>query len=272
MALKVKKDDLAKLLGELGYQDTTSWNVNRLSLKMKGLPKVVNEDKQPKTADSTKLLKLILKALKDSTEIEITGGDAKAAKAAAPAKGKDKKPAKAAKEEPEDDEEEEEESEDTEEEEEEKSPEEEEDEAGSDEDSEGDDEESEDEEEESEDSEDEEEDEDAEEDASAKSTKKGKKGKKDKASGEKKTKKAKVAKGPGVIDTIEAILREAGEKGKGIKKDAIADKLGKRFPERERDSMLKTVNVQVPTRISADRNIKVVKDDDGYMIKPGKAK
>jgi len=66
-----------------------------------------------------------------------------------------------------------------------------------------------------------------------------------------KEKKAKAPKGPGVIATIATAIEEAGENG--ISKEEILEKLVAAFPDREADRMKKTINVQVPTRISKER-------------------
>lgn len=66
-----------------------------------------------------------------------------------------------------------------------------------------------------------------------------------------KEKKAKAPKGPGVIATIATAIEEAGENG--ISKEEILEKLVAAFPDREADRMKKTINVQVPTRISKEK-------------------
>ena len=66
-----------------------------------------------------------------------------------------------------------------------------------------------------------------------------------------KEKKAKAPKGPGIIATIAAAIEEAGENG--ISKEEILEKLVAAFPEREADRMKKTINIQVPTRISKEK-------------------
>lgn len=69
---------------------------------------------------------------------------------------------------------------------------------------------------------------------------------KEKASTAKKEKK-----GPGIIATIVACIEKAPVKG--ISKEAILEKLVATFPERDADSMRKTINVQVPARITKER-------------------
>jgi hypothetical protein len=61
----------------------------------------------------------------------------------------------------------------------------------------------------------------------------------------------KEKKGPGIIATIVACIEKAPVKG--ISKEAILEKLVATFPERDADSMRKTINVQVPARITKER-------------------
>lgn len=79
---------------------------------------------------------------------------------------------------------------------------------------------------------------------------------------EKAPKKEKEPKKPGVIDTILASLKAASKDSPLTKKD-IVKKLVKAFPARAEDSMAKTVNVQVPTRLGTDREVKVKTVDLG---------
>jgi len=72
----------------------------------------------------------------------------------------------------------------------------------------------------------------------------------------------KEPKGPGVIATIVEVLK----KGKPVSKDNILAVLVKRFPDRNKDSMAKTINVQVPNRISKEQKIKVKKTEKGFII------
>lgn len=58
-------------------------------------------------------------------------------------------------------------------------------------------------------------------------------------------------KGTGVIASIAKLVEDAPKKG--ISKEDILKALVKAFPEREKDSMSKTINVQVPSRISKER-------------------
>lgn len=75
----------------------------------------------------------------------------------------------------------------------------------------------------------------------------------------------KEPKKPGVIDTILSLLQEASEK-KPVTKETIVAKLAKAFPDREPDSMAKTVNVQVPTRLGKDKGVQVHKNENGYWV------
>lgn len=86
----------------------------------------------------------------------------------------------------------------------------------------------------------------------------------------KKTAKAKKAKEPkpkkvGIIATIIEVLNAASEKSP-VTKQGILDVLSERFPERKPESMLRTVSVQVPTRLRVDKEIIVSKSKDGYWI------
>lgn len=70
--------------------------------------------------------------------------------------------------------------------------------------------------------------------------------------------KAKKKKGPGVIASIVEFISE-----KPVSKETILKKLTKRFPERNPDSMKKTINVQVPNRIKKEKNESLTKKDNG---------
>uniref|UniRef100_A0A6M3XMX7 Uncharacterized protein n=1 Tax=viral metagenome TaxID=1070528 RepID=A0A6M3XMX7_9ZZZZ len=85
-----------------------------------------------------------------------------------------------------------------------------------------------------------------------------------KAKKEKAVKKAAGPKKPGVIATILATLQNKGP----ITKEGILEVLVKEFPERSPVSMAKTINVQVPGRISKERGVVVEKDDKNrFFIK-----
>ena len=76
--------------------------------------------------------------------------------------------------------------------------------------------------------------------------------------------KPKVTKGPGVISTIVECISSAGKKG--VDKADILDILVETFPERKADAMKKTINVQVPNRISKER-FEVSTTKDGKYFK-----
>lgn len=222
--LKVDRQEVVDLFKKLEYKDAESWGDDKIEAKIQKLSKVVDDDTDVEGA-AGKLLKSLLTAVKDETEIKLTGEAAKSSK----------KTSK--KEDDEDDEE-------------------------SDEDSETNDDEDEDSEEEDSD----EDDDDEEEDEYKKKSSKKKDGKKGKAP-------PKSAGGdgkPGVIASIVEFL-EAATEDKPVSKDKMADKLAKRFPDRDRESMLRTINVQVPGRIKSDKGLNVEKNDKGFWIS-GKVK
>lgn len=71
--------------------------------------------------------------------------------------------------------------------------------------------------------------------------------------------------GPGVIDSIVAILKKAPKAGLSV--DAIAEKLGAIFPDREVESMKGTVKVQCGGRLKNEKGLKVVSPEKGmYKI------
>jgi len=87
-----------------------------------------------------------------------------------------------------------------------------------------------------------------------------------KSNNKKATNKApKTPKAPGVIASIAEFLKKATGK-KPISKDALCEKLAERFPERDPDSMMRTINVQVPNRLKSDKGLVVKKNDKGYWI------
>lgn len=69
-------------------------------------------------------------------------------------------------------------------------------------------------------------------------------------------------KGPGVISTIFNLIK--GSK-KGISKADLLTKLVELFPDRSADGMTKTINVQLPKRMSTERKVNIVKDDKGLF-------
>ena len=273
--MKVKQTEVVKLLAELGMATADKWPIERLEKKLQALPKLVKEEGlEAKTADGKSLLKKILAAVKGEEEIEISVGGSK--EEAAPAKKSDKKASKSAKKEEAEDE-------DSEDGDDESEDEDSEDEDGDDDEDSEDEDESEDEEEEKpakkdkksskkaakeEESEDDEsEDEDGEDDEEEeKPSKKDKDGKKKgppkSAGGDGK---------PGIIASIVEFLQDATEE-KPISKKKILEKLVKRFPDREADSMARTINVQVPNRIKNDKGLVVAKNDKNQYWISGKVK
>jgi hypothetical protein len=76
----------------------------------------------------------------------------------------------------------------------------------------------------------------------------------------------KTDKTPGVIVTIFTLVKDSGKTG--ISKSEILDELVKLFPDRTSDQMSKTVSVQLPKRMSSERNVKIEKTTDGkYFMK-----
>ena len=85
----------------------------------------------------------------------------------------------------------------------------------------------------------------------------------------KKEKKKKVQSGPGVIVSILEFIQESKE---GISKVQIAEKLAERFPDRDANSMTKTVNAQIggkksPRRMEKEKGVVFNIDEDLYSIK-----
>lgn len=84
-------------------------------------------------------------------------------------------------------------------------------------------------------------------------------------------KKATVKKdsGPGVIASILEFIQEAKA---GISVTQIAEKLAKRFPDKQADSMFKTVKAQIggkksPTRMEKEKGVKFAIKDGLYSVK-----
>jgi hypothetical protein len=74
----------------------------------------------------------------------------------------------------------------------------------------------------------------------------------------------KESKGPGVILTILSLVTNSGDKG--ISKQAILDKLVEMFPDHEKEGLSKTINVQLPNRMSKERNVKIEKTKEGNFL------
>jgi hypothetical protein len=228
--MKVKKADLVALFVALKYDAAKSWSDERLLTKTEKIGGIVDEDTKVGDKKLAQLLKDVLAAQKKGEAIELAG--------AAKAKDDDEdKPApkKATKkEEPEDDED---------------KP------AAKDEDDDDDDAPAKDEEDEDEDGEGEADTsgkgEEEDEDKPAKKSSTKQKGAPQKAGGEG---------SPGVIGSIVEFLSNAS-KDKPLTKKALGKKLKARFEDRDEESMMKTVNVQVPNRIKKDKGLEVLSKD-----------
>lgn len=70
--------------------------------------------------------------------------------------------------------------------------------------------------------------------------------------------------GPGVIATIFTLVSNSK---KGISKQELIDELVKLFPDRNRDGMLKTIQVQLPSRMNKEKKVNIVKENDKFLIK-----
>jgi len=68
-------------------------------------------------------------------------------------------------------------------------------------------------------------------------------------------------KGPGVISTIFTLVSDSGKTG--ISKADILAKLVEMFPDRAEDGMEKTINVQLPSRMSKERGVTIKKLETG---------
>ena len=85
------------------------------------------------------------------------------------------------------------------------------------------------------------------------------------------TKKAKTAKSkeprkPGVIATIAKHVEKA-TKRKPISKEQLLEILVDEFPDRESDSMKRTIDVQLPARLRKEKDLNIVRNDKGsYYI------
>lgn len=72
--------------------------------------------------------------------------------------------------------------------------------------------------------------------------------------------------GPGVIATIFTLVSNADNKG--ITKADLLTKLVEMFPERAAEGMEKTINVQLPKRMSKERGVNIVKSEvGGFYVK-----
>ena len=84
------------------------------------------------------------------------------------------------------------------------------------------------------------------------------------------TDKPEKTKSPKKVGVIATIIKAISKKPK-TKKQILA-RLVKRFPDREEAKMMKTINVQVPSRLRKDKELNIQKTDKGYIIKNGKWK
>jgi len=73
---------------------------------------------------------------------------------------------------------------------------------------------------------------------------------------------------PGVIATILEIVK-AASKDKPVTSEQILKKLEKAFPEKDPNSMMNTIKVQLPGRMSREKNINILKDEEkgGFYVK-----
>lgn len=99
------------------------------------------------------------------------------------------------------------------------------------------------------------------------------------AKGEKKEKAAKAPKepkppkepkGPGIIDTILEVV-QGGSATNPVTKADVMKKLEERFKDRKADAMIKTVNIQLPSRLNktkaeGGRSAGIKKNEKGYYI------
>jgi len=76
-------------------------------------------------------------------------------------------------------------------------------------------------------------------------------------------KKEKAFKGPGVIKSIATIIKEKGP----ITKENILAELVKLFPDRDKDAMKNTINVQIPNRINKEQDFQIENTDKGWKVK-----
>jgi hypothetical protein len=76
--------------------------------------------------------------------------------------------------------------------------------------------------------------------------------------------KSKEPKGPGVITTILSLVTNSGKTG--ISKADILSKLTEMFPDHNPEGLGKTISVQLPKRLSKERNVKIEKTEKGNFI------
>lgn len=71
--------------------------------------------------------------------------------------------------------------------------------------------------------------------------------------------------GTGVIAEITTMLKKASAK-KPVTKEQIHEHLIEKFPDRSPDSMMSTINIQVPNRLKREKGLNIVKNDKGYYV------
>lgn len=76
-------------------------------------------------------------------------------------------------------------------------------------------------------------------------------------------KKGKKEKNPGVIATIFEIICQAKTP---ITREQILSKLSKKFPERNPESMIKTIRVQLPFRMSTEKKVSIIQTEQGFIL------
>jgi hypothetical protein len=76
---------------------------------------------------------------------------------------------------------------------------------------------------------------------------------------------SKEPKGDGVIGTIFNLIKDSGKSG--ISKAQILASLVSKFPDRTEEGMNKTIQVQLCSRMSKERGVNIVKENDLYLIK-----
>jgi hypothetical protein len=79
--------------------------------------------------------------------------------------------------------------------------------------------------------------------------------------------------GTGVIATIIECIKAASPK-QPVTKEEIGDELERKFPERGRAKMMKTVHIQVPNRLRKEKELDIVNNGSGgyYLSREGKSK
>jgi hypothetical protein len=76
--------------------------------------------------------------------------------------------------------------------------------------------------------------------------------------------KASSTKGVGVIATIISLIKDKGP----ITKEQILEALIINFPDRKKDSMKNTLQIQVPNRLNREKGLNIKLSEKGYYIEP----